>query len=179
MSHVNVEIKARCPDLSRIREILRNVNADFRGVDYQTDTYFPCASGRLKLREGNIENALIYYRRPNQPGPKQAEVTLCQLKPDPTLRQVLAEALGIRIQVVKHREIYFLDNVKIHLDHVDPLGSFVEIEAIDFIGALDRDRLLEQCRRWMDRFGIRPEDLIDRSYSDMLEEVGLRSGSPA
>ena len=179
MSHVNIEIKARCSDLSRIREILQNEKADFRGVDRQTDTYFPCSGGRLKLREGNIENALIYYHRPDQPGPKQADVSLCRVHPDPALRQVLAEALGVRVQVVKRREIYFLDNVKIHLDQVDPLGSFVEIEAIDADGSLGRDRLMEQCRHWMDRFGIRPEDLIDRSYSDMIEEIQPAPGSPA
>jgi adenylate cyclase, class 2 len=179
MSHINIEIKARCSDLSRIREILRSHKADFRGVDNQTDTYFPCARGRLKLREGNIENALIHYHRPDHQGPKQADVTLCRVKPDPALRQVLSEALGVRVQVVKRREIYFLDNVKIHLDQVDPLGSFVEIEAIDPDGTLGRDRLMEQCRHWMDRFGIRPDDLIDRSYSDMIEQAQSPGGSPA
>jgi adenylate cyclase, class 2 len=179
MSHINIEIKARCPDLSRVRKMLQSCGAEFRGVDRQTDTYFPCSGGRLKLREGNIENALIYYRRPNQLGPKQADVTLCRVAPDPALRQVLAESLGVRVQVVKRREIFFLDNVKIHLDQVDPLGSFVEIEAIDADGSLGRDRLMEQCRHWMDRFGIRPDDLIDRSYSDMIEQTRTSGGSPA
>ncbi len=179
MSHTNIEIKARCSDLSRIREILRGEGAEVRGIDRQTDTYFPCASGRFKLREGNIENALIFYRRPNQPGPKQAAVSLCRVHPDPALRQVLSEALGVRVQVVKRREIFFLDNVKIHLDQVDPLGSFVEIEAIDTDGSLGRDRLMEQCRHWMDRLGIGPDDLIDRSYSDMIEQAQSSGGSPA
>lgn len=169
MSHTNIEIKARCSDLSRIREILQRQGAEVRGVDRQTDTYFPCSGGRLKLREGNIENALIYYRRPNQPGPKQAAVSLCRVHPDPALRQVLSEALGVRVQVVKRREIFFLDNVKIHLDQVDPLGSFVEIEAIDADGTIGREKLLEQCRHYMDKLGIAQADLIDRSYSDMLE----------
>lgn len=178
MSHTNIEIKARCPDLSRMREILRMENADFCGVDHQTDTYFPCTAGRFKLREGNIENALIYYRRPNQPGPKEAEVSLCRIEPNPDLRLVLSEALGVRVQVIKHREIYFLDNVKIHLDQVEPLGSFVEIEAIDADGSLGPDLLMEQCRRWMDRFGIQSDDQIDRSYGDMLEEIRSASDKP-
>ncbi len=171
MSHINIEIKARCPDLSRIREILRSHDADFRGVDHQTDTYFPCRTGRLKLREGNIENALIFYRRADRPGPKQADVSLCRVHPDPAFRQVLSQALGVRIQVIKRREIFFIDNVKFHLDQVEPLGSFVEIEAIDADGSLGPDLLMEQCCHWMVRFNIQPEDRIDRSYSDMLEEI--------
>ncbi|NLH16455.1 MAG: class IV adenylate cyclase [Phycisphaerae bacterium] len=177
MSHVNIEIKARCPDLWRAREILKQHKADFRGIDNQLDTYFPCKDGRLKLREGNIENALIYYRRPDQSGPKQANVTLCRLHPDPVLRQVLSEALGVRVQVIKQREIYFIDHVKIHLDKVDPLGSFIEIEALDLDGSIGRDRLMGQCRLWMDRFGIRSEDLIDRSYSDMIEDLQRTTGN--
>ncbi len=178
MPHINIEIKARCPDLSRVREILRSHKAEFRGVDHQTDTYFPCSTGRLKLREGNIENALIHYRRPNQPDPKEAKVSLYRMNPDPALRQLLTQALGVRVQVVKQREIYFLENVKIHLDQIDSLGSFVEIEAIDIDGSLGCDRLTEQCRLWMDRFGIHPEDLIDRSYGDMMEQFKFMHRNP-
>ncbi len=169
MSHIHIEIKARCEDPGRIREILRKQGAVFCGMDHQVDTYFRVSSGRLKLREGTIENALVYYSRPDQPGPKQADVTLCRLRPDPAMRQVLADALGIRVQVVKQREIYYIDNVKIHLDQVGPLGTFVEIEAIDETGAIGRDRLTEQCRRYMELFGICPDDLIPGSYSDMIE----------
>ncbi len=72
MGHINIiEIKAHCADPQAIREILHSRNATFRGVDRQTDTYFKVAHGRLKLREGQIENYLVYYERENQAGPRR------------------------------------------------------------------------------------------------------------
>lgn len=76
MGHLNVEIKARCNDHEVIREYLKARDADFRGVDHQIDTYFHVPHGRLKLREGEIENFLIHYERSDQDGPKQSHVTL-------------------------------------------------------------------------------------------------------
>lgn len=168
MSHVNVEIKARCEEIDRVRRVLTGRGADFRGTDRQTDTYFRCPAGRLKLREGNIENALIHYDRQDRAGPKTAVVTLYRPRPDPALKDVLARALGVLVVVSKTREIYFIDNVKFHLDEVEGLGRFVEVEAIDERGDLGRERLLAQCREYMALLGVEAADLIEGSYSDML-----------
>ncbi len=174
MSHIIIEIKAKCNDHEPLRKKLIQHNARFVGVDHQTDTYFRVQSGRLKLREGNIEHTLIRYHRPNQEGPKQSDVTLYKPKPDPALKQILVDVLGVLVVVRKVREIYFVDNVKIHLDNVDPLGSFAEIEAIDMDGDIGKEKLQQQCEYWMQTFTIQQEDLIDRSYSDMLlEQTGL------
>ncbi|MCD6365857.1 MAG: CYTH domain-containing protein [Planctomycetes bacterium] len=169
MKHVNVEIKARCTHPATVREILREHGAEFRGLDRQTDTYFNCSNGRLKLRQGNIETALIHYRRGDQAGPKEALVTLHRLQEAPAeeLRIMLAEALGVKTLVAKGREIYFIDNVKFHIDAVDGLGNFVEIEAIGKDQHASQSDLLEQCRHYMRLLGIRKADLIDCSYSDM------------
>ncbi len=168
MSPLNVEIKARCANPDRIRALLAELGADFKGADHQVDTYFNCPQGRLKLREGNIERALIHYHRPDQPGPKESHVTLYHPPRDPALKQALTNALGLLVVVEKTREIYFLDNVKFHIDDVAGLGSFVEIEAIDADGKLSPDTLHAQCRHYMDLFAIDPADLIDRSYNDMI-----------
>ena len=168
MSHLNVEIKARCADPEAVRAALRGRGADCRGVDRQTDTYFRCATGRLKLREGNIENALIHYARADQAGPKESHVTLCPIPPGAPLRPVLEEALGVLVTVRKRREIWFVGNVKIHVDEVDGLGSFVEVEAIDADDSRGRERLQSQCADCMALLAVRPEDLLERSYSDML-----------
>ena len=72
MSLLNIEIKARCPDAKAIRSILQSRKADFKGIDHQVDTYFKVPFGRLKLREGNIENNLIYYDREDKKGPKKS-----------------------------------------------------------------------------------------------------------
>jgi adenylate cyclase class 2 len=168
MRHLNIEIKASCINADKLRRILQNRNAEFKGIDHQTDTYFQVPHGRLKLREGNIENSLIHYDRPDQLQPKDAHVSLYHCQPDAALKATLTEALGILVEVKKKREIYFIGNIKFHIDEVEGLGSFVEIEAIDIDGSIGRDRLLGQCREYMSLFGITETDLIGCSYSDML-----------
>ena len=168
MAHVNIEIKAKSNNQDAIREILKSKNADFKGVDHQIDTYFKVNNGRLKLREGKIENHLIHYQRENKEGPKQSDVTLFKSDPKSSLKEILTKALGILIVVNKKREIYFIDNVKFHIDVVEDLGTFVEIEAIDNDGTIGKDKLLEQCQFFLDLFKISQDDLISVSYSDLL-----------
>jgi adenylate cyclase, class 2 len=165
MRVINIEIKARCASPEQVRDLLRQREARFAGLDHQVDTYFRVAEGRLKLREGNIENALIYYRRPNQGGPKTSDVLLYPSSPG--LKELLVAALGVSVAVEKQREIYYLENVKIHIDRVQGLGVFVEIEAAGDERA-DRGVLMAQCRELMQTFGIREEDLVAESYSDLL-----------
>jgi len=166
--HINIEIKAKCFNPSKIRDILKNKNAEFKGSDHQIDTYFKTNLGRLKLREGNIENHLIYYEREDKEGPKQSEVILLETQPNTSLKEILTKALTILIIVDKEREIYFIDNVKFHIDEVKNLGNFIEIEAIDYEGNLGKEKLLEQCKKYMKLFEINEEDLIKNSYSDLL-----------
>jgi len=168
MGHINIEIKAKSANQDEIRGILKSRNADFRGIDHQIDTYFNVPFGRLKLREGNIENHLIQYDREDKDGPKQSNVLLYKSTPDSTLKDLLNKSLGILVIVDKQREIYFIDNVKFHLDHVQGLGTFVEIEAIDYDGSIGRDRLLEQCNQYLELFKVSQEDLVSVSYSDLL-----------
>lgn len=165
---MNIEIKAKSNNQDMIREILQSKNADFKGVDHQIDTYFKVNFGRLKLREGNIENSLIHYQRENKEWPKQSDVTLFRYDQKSSLKEILTKALGVLVVVDKKREIYFIDNVKFHIDAVEGLGTFVEIEAIDNDGDIGKKRLLEQCQSFLDLFKIAQEDLISVSYSDLL-----------
>ncbi len=84
------------------------------------------------------------------------------------MKEILTKALGILVVVDKKREIYFIDNVKFHIDAVEGLGTFIEIEAIDNDGDIGKKRLLEQCESFLDLFKIAQEDLISVSYSDLL-----------
>lgn len=165
---LNIEIKARTTRTDAIRKTLQDWNADFKGTDHQTDTYFHCQSGRMKLRQGNIEQSLIHYERSDQAGPKASHVSLYHPKPGPALKTLLTHALGVWKEVKKAREIYFVDNVKVHLDTVDGLGTFVEIEAIDTDGSIGQATLQEQCERFMRAFEIEDGDLLEQSYSDMI-----------
>lgn len=173
MTHINTEFKAKCPNPSFIRELLKSKNAKFKGKDHQIDTYFKTSSGRLKLREGNIETALIYYERQNQEGPKQSDIILHHPEPTniTTLKDILKKIFGILIIVEKNREIYYIDNVKFHIDIVEKLGSFLEVEAIDIDGSLRIQKLQEQCNFYLDLFKVSKDDLIAQSYSDLLQEL--------
>lgn len=172
MSHLNIEIKARCADPAFVRHFLLDNQAEFRGTDQQTDTYFRVSQGRLKLREGNIENNLIYYERDNQAGPKQSRFRLVKVEDAPGLKAALTASCGIKVVVTKKREIYYIGNVKFHIDEVPGLGSFVEIEAGNILADLSREELQSQCDTYMNALKIRPEDLLELSYSDMLLAAG-------
>jgi adenylate cyclase, class 2 len=168
MSFLNVEIKAKCNDAEFIRDYLLSNGAEFRGLDEQTDTYFNVENGRLKLREGNIENNLIWYQRVNQPGPKNSNFHLVKIADTKSLKEVLSKAIGIKVIVSKKREIYYINNVKFHIDEVPGLGSFIEIEAGNILADLSQQELKEQCNFYMKEFSVEIEDLVDTSYSDML-----------
>jgi len=165
---VNIEIKARCSNPAEASAMLQKLGAVSKGIDHQVDTYFKVDDGRLKLREGNIENNLIYYKRDNQDGPKKSDVILYPAGQQPGLKQILTETLGVRIVVDKKREIFFIDNVKFHVDNVENLGSFIEIEAIGEDD--DEEKLDEQCKHYMRVMNILEEHLVSVSYSDLLLE---------
>jgi len=168
MSYLNVEIKAKCADTSAIREYLLANGANFIGIDEQTDTYFNTSSGRLKLREGNIENNLIFYRRDDSTGPKNSFFQLVKVEDAAGLKEALTNAWGIKVVVHKRREIYYIANVKFHIDEVAALGSFVEIEAGNKLADLPPAKLRQQCDHYLKVLGIKQDDLINVSYSDLL-----------
>ncbi len=85
------------------------------------------------------------------------------------LYAVLTTALGVRAVVDKEREIYYLGNVKVHVDDVRGLGSFLEIEALDATGQRSEKELEAQCRALMTEFGVSERDLVAASYGDMAE----------
>jgi predicted adenylyl cyclase CyaB len=170
MPLINFEFKARTNDLDFLEKKLLELNPKFIGEDQQTDIYFNVEKGRLKLREGNIENALIYYERQNVTGAKQSDILLYQHQPDKSLKDIFTKLHGIKVVVKKVRKIYFIENVKFHFDTVDELGTFVEVEAIDNTGDIGAEKLKEQCRKYAEMFEIKSEDYISLSYSDMILE---------
>lgn len=170
MPILNFEFKARTTDLGNLENKLLNLNPKFIGEDNQTDTYFNVPNGRLKLREGNIENSLIYYERQNTAGAKQSDVLLYHHNPDKTLKDILIKLHGIKVIVEKRRRIYFIDNVKFHFDTILQLGKFIEVEAIDTGGILGIDKLKEQANKYAAFFNVKSSDYIALSYSDMLLE---------
>ncbi len=165
------EFKAKTEEIEKYESKLQSLNPNFRGLDHQIDTYFNVPKGRLKLREGNIENALINYDRENIAGAKESRVILYKHQPNAALKEILSHQLGVKVVVDKKRKIYFVDNVKIHFDRVEKLGTFLEVEAIDSNGSFTIEHLKQQCVEFLDFFGLSKDALIDKSYSDLILEL--------
>jgi adenylate cyclase, class 2 len=168
MSHTNIEFKAKANNIEALEERLQTLNPRFVGLDHQIDTYYHVAKGRLKLREGNIENALIWYERSDFAGAKQSDIILYEHAPDDALKNILEKLHGIKIVVDKQRKIYFIDNVKFHFDRVEGLGTFVEVEAIDSDETIGVEKLSAQCKYYASFLEIAKQDYMEVSYSDML-----------
>jgi adenylate cyclase, class 2 len=168
MSHTNIEFKAKANNIDALEEKLQTLHPRFVGLDHQIDTYFDVTKGRLKLREGNIENALIWYERSDFAGAKQSDIILYKHAPDNALKSILEKLHGIKVIVDKKRKIYFVENVKFHFDRVEGLGTFIEVEAIDSDGSIGVEKLTEQCNYYASFFEITKDDFMEVSYSDML-----------
>ena len=170
MTHLNIEFKAKAENSVALEEKLLSLKPIFIGEDHQKDTYYDVNIGRLKLREGNIENALIWYKREDVAGAKQSDILLYKHTPDDALKKILLKLHGIKIVVDKIRKIYFVENVKFHFDRVEGLGNFIEVEAIDSTGEIGIEKLKQQCDFYINFFEIKPYDFMKISYSDMMLE---------
>jgi predicted adenylyl cyclase CyaB len=166
---VNLEIKARCADLDGLRRRVRALATDYVGVDRQVDTYFCTATGRLKLRESSLSGGqLVPYRRADVTGPRRSDYRVIPV-PDPAgTCELLAELLGVHRVVRKEREIFLYRNVRIHLDRVEGLGSFMELEAV-FDGSPEAEPEQQaMVDRLMAELGVRSDDLVPSSYEALL-----------
>jgi len=166
VKRINYEFKARLKSDAGVRAALKNLRARYIGTDHQVDTYFHVPAGRLKIREGRIENALIFYQRTNAARARRSKIEMMLLPPRNSIRAILSAALGVRVVVDKRRQIYFVGNVKIHLDRVRGLGNFVEVEAISRGGSVAKVR--DQARKFQKLFGIKTSDIMPESYSDLM-----------
>lgn len=176
MAH-NVEVKAKVRDRSRIEASVRQGAGDVQPQDFhQEDTFFRTTNGRLKLRVIDGARAeLIHYFRNDERGPKSSRYSIVPV-PDPNLlRRVLADAHGIRATVCKKRRVYLIGNTRVHLDAVEGLGEFLELEVVLAEGESEADGTAE-ARRLMVEFNIDEEDLVEGAYVDLLESLADELG---
>jgi len=166
-----VEIKARCSDHETVRRKLDNWGAKFLGRETQVDIFYNVPRGRLKLRRSESENLLIGYERPDISGPKHCLVNLYPCRDTEALDRVLSASLGRKLVLEKQRERYVLGNVRFHLDQVERLGTFLEIEVLGKRGVDKVEELRAVCEDFMNRCGVKPEDLVEQAYADLLEEL--------
>lgn len=166
----NIEIKARVADPSALaRAAAEAADHGPERID-QDDTFFHCREGRLKLRDfGNGQAELIAYARPDQAGPKACDYRITRTSDPEGLRETLARALGVLGRVIKTRQLYLAGRTRIHLDQVEGLGHYMELEVVLSEGESEA-RGLAEANALMNQLGIREEDLIDRAYIDLLIE---------
>lgn len=163
----NIELKARLRDPATARLAAQAIATGAAGVEVQTDTYFHVPHGRLKLREiAGRPAVLIAYRRPDDAAAKASDYRLVPMDDAEALKLALAAALGIRAVVQKRREIFLVDNVRIHLDEVAGLGSFLEFEAV-LSPECDDAAGHAQLERLSRHFGLAPADLVEGSYGEL------------
>jgi predicted adenylyl cyclase CyaB len=166
--HRNLELKARCADLAAARQAAGRLGARSAGLEVQTDTFFRVPAGRLKLRQTEDRPAfLIWYDRPDRGEARISTYYLVPVSDAAVLKTALAAALGVRGEVHKRREVCHWHNVRIHLDEVAGLGSFVEFEAVLSAGqdeATAHERLVQLTRA----LAILPADQLACSYADLL-----------
>ncbi len=162
----NVELKAHDPDPARSLAIARDLGARDEGVLRQRDTYFRAREGRLKLREEEPGGAvLIQYDRPDDAAARESRYRLTEVADPDALRASLDAALGTLVVVDKERHLLLHDGVRIHLDTVAGLGSFVELEGVAG-GGSDLEPERTKVARLREALGI--EEILSDSYSDRL-----------
>jgi predicted adenylyl cyclase CyaB len=172
----NIEIKARVSDPAVLLETARKLADSPPKTILQTDTFFQVADGRLKVREfADGTGELIFYRRPDADGPKTSDYAIAGAADGRALCQVLSAALTVRGVVRKTRLLFMAGRTRIHLDEVEDLGSFMELEVV-LTGGEDPAHGEAEAAELMRQLGITPADLVSGAYIDLLEEGGAPGG---
>jgi predicted adenylyl cyclase CyaB len=166
---INIEIKARVRDLEGLRKHAEMLSDTPCRVIAQEDTFFYAPQGRLKLRKlGPDQGELIYYVREDAAGPKQSNYLLFSTTDPASLGAVLEAALGVRGVVRKQRSLYHVGETRIHLDEVEGLGSFVELEVV-LSSEQSEDEGQANAAELMALLGIEETDLVEGAYIDLLQ----------
>lgn len=165
----NIEIKARVDNFEALKARADSLSDQPLMIIPQEDTFFNTEKGRLKLRAlAPDQGYLIYYERSDQEGPKRSDYYLAETHDPDNLKTALALALGIRGVVKKIRYLYMVGRTRIHLDVVEGLGHFMELEVVMREDQSDAEgqAIAEDLMR---RLGVREEALIEGAYMDLLE----------
>lgn len=167
MPRRNIELKARDPDPDCSLQVSLEIGASDEGWLHQTDTYFRVPQGRLKLREEGPVAQLIAYERANQAKARESQYRIVAVNDPGGLRDALSVVLGVLVVVEKSRRLLLWQGVRIHLDEVRGLGSFIEIEAVAE-SASDLSTERRRASELQDALAITPDRIVAFSYSDEL-----------
>jgi predicted adenylyl cyclase CyaB len=164
----NVEIKARIDSVDALLPRARAISDSGPTEIFQDDTFFACPNGRLKLRAfSETSGELIFYQRPDQAGPKESFYVISPTASPDTLREALTLAYGQSGRVRKHRTLLMLGRTRVHLDRVEELGDFLELEVV-----LSKDETtasgVKVAHELLAKLGISPQQLVEEAYVDLL-----------
>jgi predicted adenylyl cyclase CyaB len=169
----NVEIKARIPSVDALLPIAQALSDDkhLQRI-HQDDTFFAVPHGRLKLREFHDgAGELIHYLRPDAAGPKLSDYLLVPVAEPDAMREALQRACGLIGRVRKHRILALAGQTRIHLDQVEGLGDFLELEVMLRDGQTEAEGTAI-AHDLMQRLGVRPDQLVEGAYLDLLRAQG-------
>lgn len=171
----NIEIKARVESLTSLATKVARI-ADQGPFDIvQDDTFFHCPGGRLKLRAFSaVDGELIFYRRADQAGPKESFYVRSPSPAPDSLREALTLAYGACGRVRKRRTLYLVGRTRVHLDDVEGLGPFLELEVVLRDGEPARSGE-DEARQLMQQLGIAATQLVEDAYVDLLSASGERT----
>jgi predicted adenylyl cyclase CyaB len=165
----NIEIKARASNFADLRQRAEALSDTPAEVIPQEDTFFHTPKGRLKLRQLAPDHAqLVYYERTNASGPKRSTYSIFETRDPDSLKNALSLALGVRGVVRKKRTLYLVGQTRVHLDEVEGLGEFMELEVVLRPGQQDSEGEAI-ARDLMTRLGVSEKDLLENAYMDLLE----------
>lgn len=168
----NVEIKARIASVESLRPRARSLADGPEQLIEQDDTFFACAHGRLKLRDfGDGTGELIHYERPDAGGPKLSDYVRAPTSDPAALREALARAQGVIGRVRKHRLLLMAGATRIHLDRVEGLGDFLELEVVLRDGQPEAEGVAI-ARELLAQLGVEPSQLMASAYLDLLGGSG-------
>jgi methylmalonyl-CoA epimerase len=174
----NIEVKARVRDFPALRARAEQLSDTPVEAIPQVDTFFLTEKGRLKLRElGPNLAQLVYYERHDQSGPKRSDYRIFETQDSQGLKAALTLALGVRGVVKKVRYLYLVGQTRLHLDEVEGLGHFMELEVVLRPGQSDEQGLVV-AEGLMSKLGIDKADLLEGAYMDLLENGDRLDASP-
>ncbi len=166
----NIEIKARVRNFADICQRAEALSGAVGEVIPQVDTFFRVDKGRLKLRDLGAGRAqLIFYQRPDRDGPKRSDYHIAAIADPENLIRVLSMAYGIRGVVKKTRYLYLVGQTRVHVDNVEGLGHFMELEVVLRDGQADAEgqAIAEDL---MQKLGVQKSDLLEGAYMDLIEK---------
>ncbi|XP_060573894.1 uncharacterized protein LOC132731695 isoform X2 [Ruditapes philippinarum] len=164
----NVEIKAKVKDVEQLKKVAAQLSGGEPTIIEQEDTFFYAQNGRLKLRKlKGQQSQLIFYKRSDESGPKSSDYNFFHTDDPDSLETTLQSALGVKGKVKKTRLLYLVGQTRVHVDNVEGLGNYMELEVVMKDGqSVEEGQAI--ANDLMTKLDIQESDLISGAYMDLI-----------